>query len=246
MSYAEGSSSSSRRGRNTYTNPGDSNARPDPAPQAPFEIFDWYPYMQSCHRYFLDHAQHETSVQALALFMNIVLPAHKDHGVVNSSNTSSPRSTGTPSIHFRPSHASSSSNHGNPAEVSLVPYIRRLIVTGFDNPEVLHGFFGDDWARGVGPIHEIERRNYLFAAKSESWLKVKEGYDMNANETVPFMKPLQRVTEAEITEAETQWGDWLAMQDWMIGPRAPGPDEDEKMITSPRRTSGRIKKEPKD
>jgi len=35
-----------------------------------------------------------------------------------------------------------------------------------DFPDVLRGFFGDDWAAGVDPLHEQERRNYLFTAKS--------------------------------------------------------------------------------
>ena len=109
----------------------------------------------------------------------------------------------------------------NPGSVSLVPYIRRLVVTGFDNPSILHGFFGDDWEEGVGPIHDSERRNYLFAAKSDSWLRVKNSYDMEDGQSLPFLRPLQSVTEKEIASAETYWSDWLAMQDWMLGPRAP-------------------------
>jgi hypothetical protein len=30
------------------------------------------------------------------------------------------------------------------------------------------------------------------------------------------------VDEKEIVGAETTWSEWLAMQDWMLGPRAPG------------------------
>lgn len=105
--------------------------------------------------------------------------------------------------------------------VALVPYVRRLVATGFDTPSILHGFFGDDWSEGIGPIHETERRNYLFAAKSETWLKVKANYDMENGQVVPFLRPLQGVTEKEIVNAETNWSDWLAMQDWMLGPRAP-------------------------
>lgn len=105
--------------------------------------------------------------------------------------------------------------------MALVPYVRRLVATGFDTPAVLHGFFGDDWTEGVGPIHETERRNYLFAAKSDTWLKVKANYDMADGQTVPFLRPLQGVTEKEIVNAEANWSEWLAMQDWMLGPRAP-------------------------
>lgn len=75
------------------------------------------------------------------------------------------------------------------------------------------------------PLHEQERRNFLFAAKSSSWLEVKQAYDHHGgcggggcgagdDETVPFLKPLRNVTEAEIAGAEEGWSDWLAMQDW--------------------------------
>lgn len=124
--------------------------------------------------------------------------------------------------------------------VSLHPYIRRLVATGYDAPAVLHGFFGDDWELGVRPLHEQERRNYLFAAKSGSWLEVKRAYDVAHGpaaaasstippsasvpsapsswaaeyESVPFLRPLRNVTEAEILAAEAGWSEWLAMQDW--------------------------------
>ena len=121
------------------------------------------------------------------------------------------------------SRAGASGSTAQPgAYVTLVPYIRRLIATAFDFPAVLHGFFGDDWMAGIGPVLEAERRNYLFAAKSENWLKVKADYDMDDCQTIPFLRPLQNVSEEEIVNAESKWSEWLAMQDWMLGPRAPG------------------------
>jgi hypothetical protein len=90
-----------------------------------------------------------------------------------------------------------------------------------DFPGVLHGFFGDDWPTGVGPLHEQERRNYLFAAKSGGWASVKRDYDMLPTETVPFLRPLQRPLDVEIEAAERAWSQWLAMEDWMVGSRAP-------------------------
>jgi hypothetical protein len=107
----------------------------------------------------------------------------------------------------------------------------------------LRGLFGDDWERGIGPLHEQERRNYLFAVKSGSWLDVWRAYgDVGfssvgvgpgmlgtpvgaggyggfgggyaADETVPFLKPLRNPTEEEIRTAEAKWSEWLAMQDW--------------------------------
>ncbi|PIG84896.1 hypothetical protein AARAC_009560 [Aspergillus arachidicola] len=178
-----------------------------------FDIFEWYPHYQNCQRYFLDHAQHSTTVQALSAFLNIRLPFQRQpHPVFNSSTDHTPTaSTTTASI----------SNSNPPPSVSLIPYIRRLVATGMDFPGVLHGFFGDDWGSGVGFLHEQERRNYLFAAKSGGWACVKKDYDISPLETIPFLRPLQGPLDSEIEAAERSWSEWLAMEDWMVGPRAP-------------------------
>ncbi|KAH8597047.1 hypothetical protein B0O99DRAFT_99274 [Bisporella sp. PMI_857] len=222
----------------SYANPSGSSAygqQQFPPPQ--FDIIDWYPNFQSCHRYFLDHAQHSSPVQALAAFINIRLPYQKHPNPVLSSSSSSPRSAGQ-LPQFSPFGAAIQPG-GNAHCVSLIPYIRRLIVTGHDRHSILHGFFGDDWVKGVGPLHEIERRNYLFAAKSQAWLKVKQHYDMSLDETCPFLKPLSDVSDAEIQAAESAWSDWLAMEDWMLGPRAP--ENLTRGVSSPH-----VKREPHD
>ena len=191
-----------------------------------FDIFEWYPHHQSCQRYFLDHAQHSRPVQAVAAFINVSLPFQRQPTpVVSYSVPSSPVFGGVP-LSGRTHVGSSPSvpalqNTAQANSVSLIPYLRRLIVTGLDLPGVLHGFFGDDWARGVGALHEQERRNYLFAAKSGGWAGVKRDYDMLPLETVPFIRPLRGPTDAEIEAAERTWSEWLAMEDWMVGPRAP-------------------------
>ncbi|KAJ6000810.1 hypothetical protein N7481_001219 [Penicillium waksmanii] len=170
-----------------------------------FDIFEWYPRYQSCQRYFLDHAQHSVPVQALSTFLNIP--------------------TTQPGPQFEPSLRLiiifSWCHIPGPPAVSLIPYIRRLVATGMDFPGVLHGFFGDDWGSGIGPLHEQERRNYLFAAKSGGWASVKKDYDMSPLETIPFLRPLQGPLDTEIEAAERSWSEWLAMEDWMVGPRAP-------------------------
>ncbi|KAG6003482.1 hypothetical protein E4U54_000676 [Claviceps lovelessii] len=176
-----------------------------PLQQGDHTIMAWYPKYQSCQQYFINHSQHTKSVQAVAARMNILLPFER---AINNDSTRGP------------SNSFSSSSSGS-TRVSLVPYIRRMVVTGFDNRVTLHGFFGDDWNVGIGSIHEEERRNYLFAAKSDPWLKVKAQYDMADGQTVPFLRPLIRVSESEIISAELDWSEWLAMQDWMLGPRAP-------------------------
>jgi hypothetical protein len=45
------------------------------------------------------------------------------------------------------------------------------------------------------------------------------------------LKPLQSIRDAELDAAEKSWSSWLAMEDWMIGPRAPqetGPDQSDQ------------------
>lgn len=166
-------------------------------------MLDWYAAHESCTRYFLDHAQHESSTRALCALINIKLPfqwsAHPVHG-------------------FAPSSRDPSTNPH--AVVSLVPYIRRLIVTAFDKPAILHGFFGDAWTTGIGPLHECERRNYAFATKNGGWSATKCQYDMNEHETVPFMMPLGHVKTEELETADRSWSEWLSFEDWEIGPRA--------------------------
>lgn len=144
-------------------------------------------------------------MQAVAAFVNILLPFQKAQGS-EREHADDPESSAR--------------------VVALVPYVRRLVATGFDTPAVLHGFFGDDWNAGIGQIHAIERRNFLFAAKSENWVKVKSSYDIEGGQTVPFLRPLQDAIEQEIQGAESSWSEWLAMQDWMLGPRAPPGDGD--------------------
>ncbi|CAK7263316.1 hypothetical protein SEPCBS119000_000409 [Sporothrix epigloea] len=203
-----------------------------PFVDAQFDIFEWHLQYQSCVRYFIDHAQYSAPVQAVAAFVNIQLPFQRPvHPVLVSQPRSGPLpGSSGPASHAAAAAAASAAAAaaGGTAQptafMTLVPYVRRLVATAFDFPAVLHGFFGDDWMTGIGPIHETERRNYLFAAKSENWLKVKADYDMGENQTVPFLRPLQNVSEAEILNAETTWSEWLAMQDWMLGPRAPGDD----------------------
>ena len=144
-----------------------------PSPQ--FDILKWYSHFLSCHEYFLDHAQHSDGVQALAAFMNIQLPYQKTPHPVLSSSTPAPQSNSRviPPIDLS-SHLPQAPHHrfpphqntGNASAVSLIPYIRRLIATGHVSPAVLHGFFGDNWLRGIGSLRKIKRRNYLFAAKS--------------------------------------------------------------------------------
>lgn len=147
----------------------------------------------------------------------------------SSSSSSAPPSTAgfdplpNPSFHSSRAAGKAPVRPAGPT-VSLIPFIRRLVATGFDIAPIMHGFFGDEWREGVGEMHEVERRNFLFAAKSETWLKVKANYDMPDGQLVPFLSPLQRVLEKEIQGAEHEWSKWLAMQDWMLGPRAP-PDE---------------------
>ncbi|CAI7564114.1 unnamed protein product [Penicillium glandicola] len=195
------------------------------SPRSPDDNFDIF---ECCQRYFLDHAQHSVPVQALSTFLNIRLPFQRQPNPIFNST---------------PPPSSSQTQPGTqppgPPSISLIPYIRRLVATGMDFPGVLHGFFGDDWGSGVGPMHEQERRNYLFAAKSGGWASVKKDYDMPPLETIPFLRPLQGALDAEIEAAERSWSEWLAMEDWMVGPRAPDIMHDESSQNSrPRSARG--------
>ncbi|KAH9438539.1 hypothetical protein MCOR02_002156 [Pyricularia oryzae] len=49
---------------------------------------------------------------------------------------------------------------------------------------------------------------------------------MDGGQYIPYIKPLQNATEAEIKSADNSWSEWLLMQDWMVGPRAPTDMED--------------------
>lgn len=205
-----------------------------------FDIFEWHPAYQSCQRYFLDHAQHDNGVHAVAALINICLPFQWTTNPIMNSTGPLPHSTGPGAYNMpwpRSGPVTNSRGQPVPTWVSLVPYIRRLVVTGMDREGVMHGFFGDDWRKGVGPVHECERRNYLFAAKSVGWAKVKYQYDMSPHESVPFLKPLQDVQLAEIEGAEKTWSQWLAMEDWMVGPRAPDADETQTEQERSRRES---------
>lgn len=196
---------------------------PLPRQEAPngfhFDMLAWYPKYQSCQRYFVDHSQHDVLVQAFAAFINILLPFQRDPPIYTSRGARSAAERMEEIGNHKPSLAQSQEHGAVP--VSLIPYIRRLVATGMDVPQILHGFFGNDWQQGVGPQRETERRNYLFAAKSGGWASVKKDYDMSPLETVPFLKPLMGPHDEEIVAAEKSWSEWLAMEDWMVGSRAP-------------------------
>ncbi|KAL0633658.1 hypothetical protein Q9L58_007429 [Maublancomyces gigas] len=215
--HAQSSSSSSGTPGSSSAGSGASNPRSS-APQ--FDVISWYPKYQSCQRYFLEVAQHTYPCQALAAFINIKLPFQRSPSS-NSSSSNDGTSTAPPSFRAA-SGAYAQHQYGC---VSLHPYIRRLVATGFDVAAILHGWFGDEWGSGVGPLHEQERRNYLFAAKSGGWASVKKEYDVVVDEAVPYLMPLSEVDNAEIEGAERLWSRWLAMEDWMLGARAPGQSE---------------------
>lgn len=194
----------------------------------PFDIFDWHPAYMSCQRYFLDRSQHRSETQAVAALINVQLPFQWTSNPIVNSTGPLPHASGPGAYNQQWQRGGPVANPGNqppPAAVSLIPFIRRLVITAMDSSGVMHGFFGDDWKKGVGPLHECERRNYLFAAKSGGWSKVKMQYDMSPYESVPFLRPLQDVRLAEIEAAEKTWSQWLAMEDWMVGPRAPDADD---------------------
>jgi hypothetical protein len=132
------------------------------APQ--FDIFEWHPAYQSCQRYFLDHAQHDNGVQAVAALINICLPFQWTTNPIMNSTGPLPHSTGPGAYNMQwPRSGPVTNSRGQPVPtwVSLVPYIRRLVITGMDREGVMHGFFGDDWRKGVGPVHECRQERWM-------------------------------------------------------------------------------------
>ena len=101
----------------------------------PFDVLDWTPQYLPCQHYFIHHAQLSGPVQAIAAYVTIHLPFQRPPYPVKSSSRLSPAHVPGRS-HPTLFHTSS--------PVSLIPYLRRLVVTGMDSPDVLHGFFGDD------------------------------------------------------------------------------------------------------
>ncbi|CRK32304.1 hypothetical protein BN1708_005695, partial [Verticillium longisporum] len=84
-----------------------------------FDIFDWYNHFQSCVRYFVDRAQYDPPVQAVAAFVNIRLPYQQHPNPVLSfkSAPSSPAAAAA-SAHY-PSAPSSS--RGGPGPSGFPP-----------------------------------------------------------------------------------------------------------------------------
>lgn len=188
------------------------------SPGFEFDMLAWYPKYQSCQRYFVDHAQHDFLVQAFAAFINIMLPFQRVPGIYTCRGAKSAKER-TDEMQARKEGAALPEIP--PTSISLIPYIRRLVCTGMDVPQIMHGFFGNDWLQGIGPQTETERRNYLFSAKSAGWVGTKREYDILPLETVPFLRPLTKPHDTELEAADQAWSEWLQMEDWVIGNRSP-------------------------
>ncbi|KAK9612263.1 hypothetical protein V6Z94_006988 [Aspergillus fumigatus] len=110
-------------------------------------------------------------------------------------------SSGTPTIKAASGTSSTMQQHSVTVQALVIPASGPLCVTHplySTSSSHGHGFswgppriLGYDWTAGVGYLHEQERRNYLFAAKSGGWAAVKRDYDMPPLETIPFLRPLQ-------------------------------------------------------
>ncbi|KAL4765632.1 uncharacterized protein BDW70DRAFT_128133 [Aspergillus foveolatus] len=164
---------------------------------------DWHSAYTACVQHFVNHAQHSAAVQSLAAYINIRLPCQR---------------LSKPIARF---DVHSSETAQASSQVSVRHYIRRLVATGNDTPAILEIFFGAQWVNGVGTIAKQERLNYLFTAKSAGFAATKAAYDVLPDEHTPFLRPIRDATEEEISTAEKYWSEWMAMEDWMVGPRSP-------------------------
>jgi hypothetical protein len=181
----------------------------------------------------MEEGQYKEASKVLAAFINIRLP----HQIPGSplqqffSTTSQLPWVGPDEDIRRKAQASINFNgpdhhrSANPltdayTSISLFPYIKRLVCTGFDKDEVMYGFFGDRWVGGIKPLVQQERKNFLFAVRSKgsSWLKVKENYDtgMGPNELVPFLKPLDVLggSVLERAKGDVEWTEWQEFENW--------------------------------
>ncbi|KAK1140499.1 hypothetical protein N8T08_010344 [Aspergillus melleus] len=200
------------------TPPDASRASPE---YAQVDLNDWYPQYLGCMQHFLDHAQHSSAVQSLAAFVNIRLPCQRQRKPILSMPGPQQEQEQPPPTLGSDYHPGVDAQTPAASQVCLRSYIRRLIVTGNDTPPVLQAFFGADWEPGLGCVWKQERVNYLFSAKSGGWASTKAAYDILPDEQTPFLRPLHAATEEELRVAESRWSEWLAMEDWMVGPRSP-------------------------
>ncbi|KAF7864525.1 hypothetical protein EAF04_006657 [Stromatinia cepivora] len=224
-----------------YGNPSGGNGNEGQEQEAGFDTVTWYRHYIQCHQYFLDEAQHDFYVQAVAAFINIQLPYQKQPYPVNRASAA----WSMANLSDRQGEEERHHPPGYPQPISLIPYIKRLIVTGHDDGRILGTWFGADWRQGIGTIHEMERRNYLFASKSKEWLDVKKYYDDSAaaEQSTPYMIPLPQIKEVELSHADEAWSNWMAMQDWVIGPRTPEGLLQPPRSRTPHYNSPRIKRE---
>ncbi|PVH71309.1 hypothetical protein DL98DRAFT_660704 [Cadophora sp. DSE1049] len=161
---------------------------------------------------------HTMPVQMLAGLINMRLPSQKQPLSVDGSSASFSHCAGPDLPHLRlPDPVAQKPAPPPPVYVSLLPYIRRLIVTGYDTPGVPYGSFRDDWQARILPLYEVERRNFMFAAQSTNWLAVKQAYDLGPNNPVLYLSPPKDASEEVTQMAETGWCKCLAMEDWVLG-----------------------------
>lgn len=184
-------------------------ARSDPSLN--LDPLQWHPQYTTCLLHFINNSQHSPPVKSIATFINIRLPYQRQQTPIHHVSDSETKSDTT----------TTTTTTATSSFISLRLYIRRLVVTGRDSSALMQALFGDDWIAGVGPIRQQERVNYLFAAKSSGWAATKAAYDIAPDEQVPFLRPLAFAEEEEIRLAEAKWSEWLAMEDWMVGPRCP-------------------------
>lgn len=194
-----------------------------------FDIFEWHAAYLSCQRFFLDHGQYEPGSQAVTALLNILLPHQLPKPITSWAD---PELT-SPSARFASAYVPPGTTPPRPEPVplpgppkmpnfvSLVPYVRRFVITGFDNDAILHGFFGDDYKKAIMPLRECERRNYLFVSKSGGWEKAKAQYDMDPMQSVPWMRAPKDIQGLELENAEKTWNAWHSLEEWTTNSRLP-------------------------
>jgi len=101
-----------------------------------FDILEWHPALQSCQRYFLDHAQYEPATQAVCALINIRLPFQNLDYPITSSTQQPPLSSSPTQHYYYPPQRSSPNSPGGPGGGSgnLSPFAHHNVGASHQTP----------------------------------------------------------------------------------------------------------------
>lgn len=164
----------------------------------------WHKSYCECMQYFINEGQRLQEVRILANFINIRLPFQRNQRHLQPSQLNEAGS----------SYERETLPYSQDLFVSPIPYIRRLVATGSDEPAVFDKWFGSAWSVGIGMLVHHERRNFCFAARSGNWLAMKQAYDMPPDEQIPWIRPSLPSDEFSEKQYDDIWMQFEAVRDY--------------------------------